>query len=160
MRRGMARKAVRVFLGSNVILSGLLSDKGSPRIILDMLSLKLPFLAGITGRYNIIEIERNLTKKLPFAIPIYREYLPKLNLEIVPLPSFEEVKRLSGHTAEKDVPVLASALKGKADFLVTGDKKDFASLMKKERYLFKIAAPAEFLDMIIPDVVKHLMEEE
>lgn len=152
----MARKAVRVFLDSNVILSGLLSDKGAPRILLDILSLKLPLLAGITGRYNIIEIERNLTKKLPAAIPIYHEYIPKLNLEIVPLPSSEEVKRLLGHTSAKDVPVLASAVKGKADFLVTGDKKDFASLMKKGRYVFKITTPAEFLDMIIPEVVKHL----
>jgi predicted nucleic acid-binding protein len=156
----MARKAVRVFLDSNVILSGLLSDKGAPRVILDILSLKFPFLTGITGRYNIIEIERNLTKKLPAAIPIYREYIPKLNLEIVPLPLPEEVKRFSSHTAEKDVPVLASALKGRADFLVTGDKKDFASLMKKESYPFKIATPAEFIDVILPEVVKHLTGED
>lgn len=155
----MAKKAVRVFLDSNIILSGLLSDKGSPRVILDMLCLKLPFLTGITGQYNIIEIERNLIKKLPAAIPIYREYIPKLSLEIVRLPSSEEVKRLSGHTSEKDVPVLASALKGKADFLVTGDKKDFASLRGKERYPFKITAPSEFIDMIIPEVVKYLTEQ-
>ena len=76
----MARKAVRVFLDSNVILSGLLSDKGAPRIILDILSLKFRFLIGITGLYNIIEIERNLTKKLPAAIPIYKKYIPKINL--------------------------------------------------------------------------------
>lgn len=155
----MARKAVRVFLDSNVILSGLLSDKGAPRTILDILSLKFRFLIGITGLYNIIEIERNLTKKLPAAIPIYKEYIPKLNLEIVPLPLPEEVKRFSGHTSAKDVPVLASAFKGKADFLVTGDKKDFASLIKKGRYPFKIVTPAEFLDMIIPDVVQHLTEQ-
>lgn len=156
----MAKKAVRVFLDSNVILSGLFSDKASPRAILDILSLKLPFLTGITGKYNIIEIERNLTKKLPAAIPIYKEYIPKLNLKIIPLPSPEDVKRLSGHTAEKDVPVLASALNGRADFLVTGDKKDFTNLMMKARYSFKITTPAEFLDMIIPEVVKHLTEEK
>lgn len=156
----MARKAVRVFLDSNAILSGLLSDKASPRAILDMLSLKLPFFTGITGKYNIIEIERNLTKKFPAAIPIYKEYIPKLNLEIAPLPSPEEVKRLSGHTAGKDVPVLASALNGRADFFVTGDKKDFASLMMKGKYPFKIITSAEFLDVIISEVVKHLTEEK
>lgn len=73
----MAKKAVRVFLDSNVILSGLISDEGAPRIILDILCLKLPFLIGMTGRYNIIEIERNLSKKLPGVLPIYKEYLPK-----------------------------------------------------------------------------------
>lgn len=156
----MARKAVRVFLDSTVILSGLLSDKGSPRILLDILSLKLPLLTGITGQYNIIEIERNLTKKLPAAIPIYHEYISKLNLEIVPLPSSEEVKRFSGHTSEKDVPVIVSAFKGKTDFLVTGDKKDFADLMKKERYPFKITTPSEFIDMIIPEVVKYITRQD
>ena len=59
---------MRVFLDSNVILSGLISDKGAPRIILDLLSLKLTSITGLTGEYNIIEIERNLKKKLPSAI--------------------------------------------------------------------------------------------
>ena len=55
----MAKKRFKVFLDSNVIISGLFSDKGSPRIILDLLCLDLPVLAGATGQYNIIEIERN-----------------------------------------------------------------------------------------------------
>ncbi|MBI3752481.1 MAG: PIN domain-containing protein [Deltaproteobacteria bacterium] len=152
----MAKRAVRVFLDSNVILSGLLSDRGAPRVILDILCLKLPLLIGITGRYNIIEIERNLANKLPTAIPVYKKYLPKLNLEIIQLPSQEEIKSLAGHTSDKDVPVLASAHKGKADFLVTGDKKDFSVLKTKGLYTFSIATPAEFLYTIIPEVVKHL----
>ena len=49
----MIKRAVRVFLDSNVILSGLFSDRGAPRIILDILSLNLSFITGITGRYNI-----------------------------------------------------------------------------------------------------------
>lgn len=152
----MAKRAVRVFLDSNVILSGLLSDRGAPRVILDILCLKLPLLIGITGRYNIIEIERNLANKLPAAIPVYKKYLPKLNLEIIQLPSQEEIKSLAGHTSDKDVPALASAHKGKADFLVTGDKKDFSLLKTKGLYAFDIATPAEFLHVIIPDIVKHL----
>jgi hypothetical protein len=52
---------VRIFLDSNVILLGLLSERGAPRILLNPLSLRLPFLIGSTGRYNLIEIERKLT---------------------------------------------------------------------------------------------------
>jgi hypothetical protein len=58
----MGRKVVKVFLDSNVILSGLLSERGAPRILLDLLSLRLPFLTGSTGRYNLIEIDRDLKK--------------------------------------------------------------------------------------------------
>ena len=151
----MAKKAVRVFLDSNVILSGLLSDEGAPRIILDILCLKFPFLIGITGRYNIIQIERNLVKKLPSVLPIYKEYLPKLNLEIIPMPSSEDVSRYSGDISDKDLPVLVSAIKGKADFLVTGDKKDLSRLRFKTGYPFKILNPAEFIDTIFPVILRE-----
>ncbi|MCL4491762.1 MAG: PIN domain-containing protein [Nitrospirae bacterium] len=152
----MPKRKVKAFLDSNVILSGLFSDKGAPRIILDVLCLGLPMLAGMTGQYNIIEIERNLIKKLPDALPVYKKYLPLLNLKIIPLPLPEDVKKLSGHIADKDIPVLVSALKGKADFLITGDKKDFASLRSKGGYPFKILSPAEFLDIALPKIIKAI----
>lgn len=152
----MARAAVRVFLDSNVILSGLLSDRGAPRVILDILCLKLPFVAGLTGQYNIIEIERNISKKIPEALPVYKAYLTKLNLEIITLPSQNDVKRFSGHVSDKDVPVLVSAVNGKADFLVTGDKKDFDKLKVKHDYPFKILNPSEFIDLILPEILKDL----
>jgi putative PIN family toxin of toxin-antitoxin system len=121
----MAKRTVSVFLDSNVILSGIFSDRGSPRIILDILSLNLSFITGITGRYNIMEIERNLKSKLPEAVPVYKEYIAKLNFCIIPVPTLEEVKKYTGVTSPKDVPVLVSAIKSKADYLITGDKKDF-----------------------------------
>lgn len=152
----MAKKRLRVFLDSNVILSGLFSDKGSPRIILDFLSLNLPMLSVLTGQYNIMEIERNLKKKMPEVLSLYKEYLPKLNLEIIPLPSLEKIKSLSGHTSEKDIPVLASAIIGNSDFLVTGDKKDFEKLRSKRKYQFKIVSPTEFIEVILPEIIKGL----
>ncbi len=153
----MEERKVRIFLDSNVVLSGLFSDRGSPRIILDLLSLDLPVLTGVTGEFNIMEIERNLEKKMPEILPRYREYLPLLNLEITPLPSSKEVKSLEGHIAAKDVPVLASALKANVDFLVTGDKKDFGRPRRRGGYAFRIVGPSEFLEMILPEIL-HLLE--
>jgi predicted nucleic acid-binding protein len=155
----MAKKGVKVFLDSNVIISGLFSDKGAPRVILDILCLGLPMLTGVIGEYNLIEIERNLAKKMPDVLPVYRKYLPLLNLEVIPLPSSGEINKLSGTISDKDIPVLASAIKGDVDFLVTGDKKDFIKL--KGKYSFKVLTPAEFLDVILPEVLKVLdMEKE
>jgi len=152
----MAKKVVKIFLDSNVILSGLLSDKGPPRLILDLLSLELPFLIGSTGRYCLIEIERNLKKKVPEVLSVYRTYLPRLNLRIVPLPRPEEVKRFSGHIADKDIPVLASAFRSRVDFLVTGDKQHFEKLKVSGRYPFKIVTPAEFLHVILPEIIRDI----
>jgi predicted nucleic acid-binding protein len=154
----MAKRSVKVFLDSNVIISGLFSERGSPRVILDLLCLGLPVLTGVTGEYNLIEIERNLAKKMPDVLPIYSKYLPLLNLEVIPLPSRKEINDLFGLTSDKDIPVLASAGSGEVDFFVTGDKKDFIKLTGK--YPFKILSPAEFLDIVMPDVIKTLETEE
>jgi putative PIN family toxin of toxin-antitoxin system len=152
----MAKKAVRVFLDSNVILSGLISDKGAPRICLDLLTLKLPFLSGSTGRFNLMEIERTLKKKMPKMLPLYRKYLPLLNLKIIPLPSPQEIREFSGTIADKDVPVLVSAIQGKADFLVTGDKRHFQSLKGGKNYPLQIVTPAEFVDRILPEILQEM----
>ena len=85
IKKPMARKRLR-FFDSNVIISGLFSDKGSPRIVLDLLSLDLPLLSGATGEYNIVEIERNLLKKMPDVLPVYRRYLKYLTLRLSPCP--------------------------------------------------------------------------
>ena len=149
----MAKYPVKVFLDSNVILSGLLSDRGAPRLILDVLLLRLPALRGATGKYNILEIERNLDRKLPNLLPIYRKYLPLLDLEIVPLPAPETIAAMAGQSVEKDLPILASAMACEADYLVTGDKKDFAKAKDSGTYCFQIVSPTEFLAGILQELI-------
>jgi predicted nucleic acid-binding protein len=140
----MGKRVFRVFLDSNVILSGLLSERGAPRIILDLLSLRLPFLIGSTGRYNLIEIERNLKKKMPSLLFLYKTYLPKLNLTVIPLPR----------------PFPISAIRSKADFLVTGDKQHFEKMKESGKYPFHVVNPTEFIDSILPEILKELEEKE
>ena len=142
----MERKPVRIFLDSIVILSGLLSSTGAPRIILDILTLSLPGVIGLTGRYNLIEIERNIKKKAPAILPVYDEYLPKLRLEIVPVPAPADIARYRGIVADKDTPVLVSAIKGRTDFLVTGDKKHFDKIKRRQAIHCRIVNPSEFLE--------------
>ena len=154
----MIKIPVKVFLDSNVIISGIFSDKGNPRIILDILCLELPFIAGVTGRYNIIEIERNLKRKMPKALPIYQKYLPALSLEIIPMPSKKEIEKYYGYASDKDLPVLVSAIKGNVDFFVTGDKKDFSKLKNSSHLKFKILNPSEFLH-IFRDLFENFQEK-
>jgi len=156
----MGKKVVRVFLDSNVILSGLLSERGAPRIILDLLSLRLPFLIGATGRYNLTEIERNLRNKMPGLLSLYKAYLPKLNLKVIPLPRPRDIRGFPGQIAEKDIPVLISAIRSRADFLVTGDKQHFGKVKGDDKYPFHVLTPSEFVDSILPEILKGLEEKE
>lgn len=149
-------KRCKIFLDSNVLISGLFSDKGAPRLILDLLTLHLPFLAGATGRYNLKEVERNLKKKMPAAIPLYHKFFPALKLEIVPLPTHETIRSMAGIIAEEDIPVLASAIACGAEYLITGDKTDFAGLKTAKIYNIKIVSPTEFIETVLPGILKDL----
>jgi predicted nucleic acid-binding protein len=149
----MELKKHRIFLDSNVILSGLFSEKGAPRLILDLLTLDLPLLAGLTGRFNLLEIERNIGKKLPGALPVWQLYLPQLRLEVIPMPSSWDLALLGDMAEGKDLPVVASAINGKADYFVSGDKRLFSRLEKRPDLPFRPAAPAEFLNVLLPDIL-------
>ncbi len=150
----MERKKHRVFLDSNVILSGLFSDRGAPRLILDLLSLELPVLTGLTGRFNLIEIEQNIRQKLPDALSIWGECESKLRLEVVPAPSSWDLALL-GETAEiKDHPVIASAINGKADFFVSGDKRLLSRLEHRPDLSFRTAFPADFLNSLLQNILR------
>jgi predicted nucleic acid-binding protein len=139
----MGARPTKIFLDSNVILSGLISDRGAPKILLDILCLRLHFFKGATGGYNLIEIERNLRKKLPAALTAYSKVRKKLNLEIVPVPDLLALNTCTVEIAKKDLPVLVSALRSKADYLVTGDRNDFGHLRVSPSLPLKIVSPTE-----------------
>ncbi|MCD6129791.1 MAG: hypothetical protein J7J10_02435 [Deltaproteobacteria bacterium] len=54
---------LKFFIDSNVILSSLISSKESPRLLIDIATSNLSFIEFMTGKYNLIEIERNINKK-------------------------------------------------------------------------------------------------
>jgi predicted nucleic acid-binding protein len=123
------------------------------------LSIGLPFLVGLTGRYNLVEIERNLKKKMPGILSVYKVYFPKLNLKIIPLPHKEELREYFGKIADKDIPVLVSGIRGKADFLVTGDKQHFEKLKMRGEYPIRIVTPSEFIDSVLRKILEELKEK-
>jgi len=149
----MERRTVKVFLDSNVILSGLISDRGAPRLILDILSLGLPVLRGVTGRYNLTEIERNIARKFPAARSVLNECLPRMNLEIVFLPFLDEMEPFRGIVDDKDLPVLVSAVIAKADYFLTSDKRLMSQLRRASGLSFLSCQPSDFLNHFLPDIL-------
>jgi len=97
-----------------------------------------------------MEVERTLRNKLPEALPVYSEFLPLLNLEVVPLPSPRDLRPYLGHVQDKDAPVLASADQAEADFFISGDKRLLTACREFPQLMFRAAEPAEFLDRILP----------
>jgi predicted nucleic acid-binding protein len=146
----MERRTVRVFLDSGVILSGLISDRGAPRLILDILSLGLPVLRGVTGRYCLAEIERNIDHRAPAARAVLTQLLPKLNLEVVFMPFLDEIGPFRGSAEEKDLPVIASASIARADYFISGDERLLSRLSGQTSFSARPIRPDEFLkDLLV-----------
>jgi len=106
-----------------------------------------------------MEMERNIKNKMPWILSVYKEYFPKLNLKIIPLPPQGELREYSGKIADKDIPVLVSAIRSKADFLVTGDKQHFGKMKELDKYPIHVVTPSEFIDSILPEILKGLEKE-
>jgi len=151
----MERKKVKVFLDSNVIISGLLSEKSYPRMTLDLCCLDLETVQFFTGKYNLIEIERTLKKKLPEALSVYQKYLPILKLSVIPLSEKKHVVKFTKIISPEDAPVLASAIESGMNYLVTGDKKHFTPVKEKKTYPVRIISPSEFINEILPEILSH-----
>ena len=128
---------MRVFLDANILFSAALS-KSLLRPFLQQLGLRVQLL---TNAYAREEAARNLGAKHPERLGEHKKFAS--SLEEVPGRLFE----LGVSLARKDQPILCGAIAGQADYLLTGDKKDFGSLFGRTVQGVKVVT------------VKMLMEE-
>ncbi|MBI2864469.1 MAG: putative toxin-antitoxin system toxin component, PIN family [Chloroflexi bacterium] len=132
----------KVFFDANVLFSGIYGGTGAPTRLLDLCVAGT--ITMIVSRQVIEETVRTLRKKRPEALPSLQTLLFSLTPTVVDDPAGEEVAAcLPFVRHQEDSPILAAAIKGRADFLVTGNTRHFqpppdASIM--------ILSPRELLD--------------
>jgi predicted nucleic acid-binding protein len=115
---------IKVFLDSSALIAGIVSTKGASRALLLLGENQNVVL--IVSEQVITEVERNIARKAPLALPFARELVLSANIRIVRDPPKEEVQRhldWIGHPA--DVPILLAASKAEVDFLVTLNTRHF-----------------------------------
>lgn len=109
---------MRIFLDANILFSA-----SFPKSRLAEFLAELQHHAVfLTNAYAKTEAERNIAAKQPKRIGAHEKFAA--SLELIPVQLFDLGVRL----AEKDRPILCGAVAGGADFLLTGDKKDFGHL--------------------------------
>lgn len=135
---------LRVFLDSNVLISALIGDADSAPVIL------VDWLTGghlgpaLTSKCNIEEIERNLVHKLPQAVPLWKSFLQRSGVIVVPCK-----KTRTRGINPKDAPIVAAAIAAKASHFVTGDKRLIVEMKTKGVRVPLPATPREMLDAIL-----------
>ncbi|MBI2303703.1 MAG: putative toxin-antitoxin system toxin component, PIN family [Chloroflexi bacterium] len=137
---------LRVFLDSNVILSGLHSSAGAPGIILER------FIEGelmvVISQQVLEEVVRTINEKLPGALPTLKRLLVSIIPEIVKDPSPQEVTPWAEIIHPDDAGILTAAVAAQPDYLITGDKHFFENPSIAGKSGLHIVTPAQFLECL------------
>lgn len=115
---------IKLFFDSSALMVGIISGQGAARALL--LLCEDERLTITVSEQVITEVERNLARKAPRALPYAREMILRANLSIVrdPLP-VEQQPRADWISHPADLPILVAAARARVDFLVTLNTRHF-----------------------------------
>ncbi|MDE0480702.1 MAG: putative toxin-antitoxin system toxin component, PIN family [Gammaproteobacteria bacterium] len=132
---------MRIVLDTNVLISALISSSGPPGQLLS--AVKRGDMTLVTSEYQLEELRKVLARERlrPYIKPEEAQDLIN-NLETIGTLIFELPEcRLSPDPA--DNPILASAIAGNANLIVSGDKSDMLALGHVDD--IRIVSPASAL---------------
>ena len=130
---------MKVVVDTNVLVSSLLSVKGSPRAILKLfLARKIDWLVNdlILVEYEDVLSRKEFSVKWRESIRIL-EFIHFYAIHIPYIPVEMDVPDLD------DLPFILCARQGKADALITGNKKHFPKAFCQG---MKVFSPSDFLE--------------
>jgi predicted nucleic acid-binding protein len=139
---------IKVFLDSSAIIAGIISSLGAARVILVM--SENGQIETFISEQVVAESERSIAKKVPQALPDFRQALKDANPKIVHNPTRQEIEEnLSLISDPDDVPILLAAMKAHVDYLATHNRKHFLEDPNvAERAGIKIGTPGDVLTWI------------
>ena len=116
--------SINVFLDSSALLAGIVSAQGASRALL--LLGEDQKITLIVSEQVIAEVERNLARKAPQALPLAREMILRANLQIVRDPSPEDVhQHMDWISHAADLPILLAASRAGVGYLATLNTRHF-----------------------------------
>jgi len=120
----------RVFLDTNVLFSGVHSESGVPKRLLDAAGLSRYQIVASTLVLN--ELVRNLRTKSSRSLVKLERVLREVRFEMVPEPPDEQIARWRDAGLGTDAPIVAAAVLAEVDYFCTGDRRllDKASLIE------------------------------
>lgn len=143
MNRSSRAPPDRVFLDANVIFSAALGGE-SFAALWD--ALRRGVITACTSPQCIDEARRNVTRKRPAALA--RLEATFLEVELVPAPQ-QLVAWAEAKLPDDDAWVLAGAVEGGAQVLLTGNTKHFGWMMTRTDLPLRVRTVRGYLDELI-----------
>lgn len=142
-------KTFKLIYDANALIS--LAIGGKPQVILSrILYNDLPVRIGVPEyvfqeAYDVLE-EKAGSQKARVAINYLKDMLKLVDAECLPLDDAQTLIKYESVIGDfKDVPVVASAAKWGADYIITGDRDFYGD---KARQLIKPIMAHEFLEIL------------
>ena len=135
-----AQSPPKVFLDTSALLSGLNSPYGASGFLLSL--SKLGKIEAVISHEVIAEAERVIKRKFPLLEMPFLSFLAT-RIAITKKVTRKEIASAFEIVRSEDAPILAGAMKAKADFLITLDKK-FQRLAENKTEI-RVLSPGEFL---------------
>ena len=136
---------INLFLDSSALMAGLISAEGAARALL--LLGEDGVIQLTVSEQVIVEIERNLARKAPRAVPFAREMIRIAKVRILRDPPLDEVRqRMDWISHAADVPILVAAHRDQVDYLVTLNRRHFLDDAEvAQRSGLRIGSPGDAL---------------
>jgi predicted nucleic acid-binding protein len=141
----------RVFVDADVLFAGSASpsEHSASQVILRMAEITL--IEAFISEQVLTEVERNLSAKLPQALPNFRHLVNRC-LQIVPDPTASLIKEHHGKADPKDLPILVAAAREKCSWLVTFNSAHFQPGLTEVAVL----QPGNFI-LLVRDLLMQLI---
>ena len=133
----------RVFLDTNVLISGLMSRTGASAAILDLGEAEEIII--VISRHVLVEADRVFLAKFPRLIDPFRMFIKNLMPLLVDDPKPQAVHEAGTIIEMGDAPILAAVKSEHVDYLVTLNTKHFKTVKVREYCSTPILTPGEFL---------------
>jgi predicted nucleic acid-binding protein len=116
--------SLELFFDSSALFAGIVSASGASRALL--LLAEAGLVAITVSEQVVAETERAVARKIPRALPEFRETIRATGLRIVRDPTLDEIEAYADIIAHQaDVPIVVAAMRVKTDYLVTLSRRHF-----------------------------------
>jgi putative PIN family toxin of toxin-antitoxin system len=140
---------IRAFIDASVIYAAIISATGGARELLKRHIAEEVQL--VVSSYVLTETINNLESKSPDKAGAVQLLVDLLALEIVEI-DIAIVKQVATYTEVKDAPVVAAAIVGQCDYLLTFDRKHLLGKPQIEQISgIKIMTPGDLLQLLQND---------
>ncbi len=148
-------KKPEIFLDSSALIAGIISAQGAARVLLLLAENEKIELS--VSEQVIAEVERNLARKAPRALPVAREMILCANIQILRDPKPADVRsHMDWISHAADVPILVAAVHAQVDFLVTLDVHHFIDDPEvAQRSGLRIGTPGDALIWVREWLIKN-----